>query len=177
MNPGPGWREQGCMTDRMVGPPLSKFASVKIQLLHKYLKFIQLCHLGQVTLTSLNLGFPIHEMGELIPNTDLFVSSVTQSCPTLCNPMDCSTPGLPVLHQLLELTQTHVHSVSGVIQPSHPLSSSCLWSFPESGSFPMSQVFASGGQRIGGSASASVLPINIQGAEGVGCEAGEMDSG
>ena len=109
------------MTDRMVGPPLSKFASVKIQLLHKYLKFIQLCHLGQVTLTSLNLGFPIHEMGELIPNTDLFVSSVTQSCPTLCNPMDCSTPGLPVLHQLLELSQTHVHQVGDATQPSHPL--------------------------------------------------------
>ena len=48
-------------------------------------------------------------------------SSVTQSCPTLCNPMDCSTPGFPVHHQLLELTQTHVHSVSDAIQPSHPL--------------------------------------------------------
>ena len=50
-------------------------------------------------------------------------SSVAQSCPTLCNPMDSSTPGLPVYHQLLEFTQTHVHSVSDVIQPSHPLSS------------------------------------------------------
>ena len=49
-------------------------------------------------------------------------SSVAQSCPTLCNPMDCSTPGLPVHHQLLELTQTHVHRVSDAIQPSHPLS-------------------------------------------------------
>ena len=127
------------MTDRMVGPPLSKFASVKIQLLHKYLKFIQLCHLGQVTLTSLNLGFPIHEMGELIPNTDLFVSSVTQSCPTLCNPMDCSTPGLPVLHQLLELSQTHVHQVGDAMQLFHPLSPSPPPSiFPASGSFPRS---------------------------------------
>ena len=111
------------MTDRMVGPPSSKFASVKIQLLHKYLKFTQLCHLGQVTLTSLNLGFPIHEMGALIPTTDLSVSSVAQSCPTLCNPMDCSTPGLPVHHKLLELAQTHVHWVGDAIQPSHPLSS------------------------------------------------------
>ena len=50
-------------------------------------------------------------------------SSVAQSCPTLCNPMDCSTPGLPVHHQLLEFTQTHVHLVSDAIQPSHPLSS------------------------------------------------------
>ena len=50
-------------------------------------------------------------------------SSVTQSCPTLCNPMDCKTPGLPVYHQLPEFTQTHVHWVSDAIQPSHPLSS------------------------------------------------------
>ena len=50
-------------------------------------------------------------------------SSVTQSCPTLCHPMNHSTPGLPVHHQLLESTQTHVHRVSDAIQPSHPLSS------------------------------------------------------
>jgi len=53
-------------------------------------------------------------------------SSVTQSCLTLCNPVDCSTPGLAVLHQLLELGQTHVHRVGDSIQPSHPLSSSLL---------------------------------------------------
>ena len=50
-------------------------------------------------------------------------SSVTQSCPTLCDPMNRSTPGLPVHHQLLEFTQTHVHRVDDAIQPSHPLSS------------------------------------------------------
>ena len=50
-------------------------------------------------------------------------SSVTQSCPTLCDPMNRSTPGLPVHHQLLEFTQTHVHQISDAIQPSHPLSS------------------------------------------------------
>ena len=50
-------------------------------------------------------------------------SSVAQSCPTLCNPMNRSTTGLPVHHQLLEFTQTHVHPVSDAIQPSHPLSS------------------------------------------------------
>ena len=50
-------------------------------------------------------------------------SSVAQSCPTLCDPMNRSTPGLPVHHKLLEFTQTHVHRVSDTIQPSHPLSS------------------------------------------------------
>ena len=50
-------------------------------------------------------------------------SSVSQSCPTLCNSMDCSTSGFPVHHQLLEVTQTHVHQVCDAIQPSHPLSS------------------------------------------------------
>ena len=53
-------------------------------------------------------------------------SSVTQSCPTLCNPMNPSTPGLPVHHQLPEFTQTHVHQVSNAIQPSHPLSTLLL---------------------------------------------------
>ena len=50
-------------------------------------------------------------------------SSVTQTCPTLCDPMNHSTPGLPIHHQLPEFTETHVHRVSDAIQPSHPLSS------------------------------------------------------
>ena len=50
-------------------------------------------------------------------------SSVAQLCPTLCDPMNCSTPDLPVHHKLLEFTQTHVHRVGDAIQPSHPLSS------------------------------------------------------
>ena len=49
------------------------------------------------------------------------ISSVAQLCPTLCDPMDCSTPGLPVHHQLPEFTQTHIHWVSDAIKPSHPL--------------------------------------------------------
>ena len=53
------------------------------------------------------------------------VSSVSQLCLTLCNPMDCSTPGSPAHHQLTELTQTHVHRVGDAIQPSHPLLSPC----------------------------------------------------
>ena len=56
-------------------------------------------------------------------------SSVAQLCPTLCDPMDCSTPGLPVHHQLLEFTQTHAHWVGDDIQPSHPLSSPSLPTF------------------------------------------------
>ena len=90
-------------------------------------------------------------------------SSVSQSCPTLCNPMNHSMPGFPVQHQLPELTQTHVH---WMVMPSNHLSlcSSLLLlqSFPASGSFQMSQFFVSGGQNIGDSASASVLPMNIQ---------------
>ena len=91
-------------------------------------------------------------------------SSVTQSCSTLCDPMDCSMPGLPVHHQLPELTQTHVHCVGDAIQPSHPVVpfSFCLQAFPASGSFQRSKLFTSGGQSIGVSASASVLPMNIQ---------------
>ena len=86
-------------------------------------------------------------------------SSVAQSCPTLCDPMNHSMPGLPVHHQLLESTQTHVPRVdSSSVVPF----SSCPQSFPASGSFPMSQLFASVGQSIGVSASTSVLPMNTQ---------------
>ena len=88
---------------------------------------------------------------------------VVQSCLTLCDPMDCSTPGLPVHYQLLEFTQIHFHRVGDAIQPSHPvIPFSCLQSFPASWSFPVSQFFTSGGQSIRVSASASVLPMNIQ---------------
>ena len=91
-------------------------------------------------------------------------SSVAQSCPTLSDPMNCSTTGLPVHHQLLEFTQTHVHPVGDVIQPSHPVIpfSTCPQSLPASESFPMSQLFAWDGQSTGVSASASFLPKNTQ---------------
>ena len=95
----------------------------------------------------------------------LFNHSVVSA---LCNPMDCSRPDSPVRHHLLELTQTHVHQVGDAIQPSHSLSSPSppsfnvsLQSFPNQ-SFPMSQFFTLRGQSIGVSASASVLPMNIQ---------------
>ena len=78
-------------------------------------------------------------------------------------PHDCSTPGFPVLHHLLEFARTHVCWVSDAIQPSHPVIpfSSCLQSFPASGSFPMCWLFTSGGQSIGALTSASVLPMDI----------------
>ena len=93
------------------------------------------------------------------------IRSVAQSCPTLCDPMNRSTPSLPVHHQLPEFTRTHVHRVGDAIQPSHPLSSP----FPpapnpsQHQSFPMSQLFAWGGQSTGVSALASFLPKNSQG--------------
>ena len=86
---------------------------------------------------------------------------------TLGNSLDCSMPSLSVPHYLPKFAQTHVHWVGDAIQPSHhlPCPRSFLQSFSASGSFPMSQFFASGGQSIGASASASasVLPMNIQG--------------
>ena len=72
----------------------------------------------------------------------------SQSCPTLCDPTDCSTPGFSVLHYLLDFAQIHVHWVGDAIQPSHPL-------------LPSSS-FASSGQNIEYFASAFILPMNIQ---------------
>jgi len=93
-------------------------------------------------------------------------SSVAQSCRTLCDPMNCSTPGLAVHHhQLPEPTKTHVHwvrwchlTISSSVVPfsSHPQS------FPASGSFQKSQLFTSGGQSTGVSTTTSVLPMNTQ---------------
>ena len=86
------------------------------------------------------------------------------SCPTLCNPKDCSTPGFPVHHQLLEFIQTHVYWVSDAIQPSHLLSLSppAFNLSQHQGLFQMSQIFTSGGQSMGVPTSASVLPVKIQ---------------
>ena len=92
--------------------------------------------------------------------------SVSHSCTNLCNPMDYSMPGFYVLHNLLEFAQTHV-PVSQWCHPTISSSvapfSSCLQSFPASGSFPMSQLFASYGLSIDASALVSVLPVNVQG--------------
>ena len=86
--------------------------------------------------------------------------SVPQSCPTLCDPMNCSTPGFPILHciswSLLKLTSIELLMPSNHLVLFHLL-------LPSIRSFPMSWLFTSGGQSIGASASASVLPMNIQG--------------
>ena len=85
-------------------------------------------------------------------------SSVAQSYLTLCNPMDYSTPGFPVCHNVPEFAQTHFHWVDDVIQPFHSLS--FLHSWPASESLPMSPFFSSSGHSVGPSASKSVLPMN-----------------
>ena len=78
--------------------------------------------------------------------------------------MDCSMPGFLVRQQLLEFTQSHVHRIGDAIQLSHPLSSPSppTFNLSQHQTLPMSQLFASSGQSIGASASASVLPMNIQ---------------
>ena len=88
--------------------------------------------------------------------------SVTKLCLTVYNLMDCSMPGFPVLHYLPEFAQIHVHWVSVTISSSASSFSFCLQFFPTSASFTMSQILTPGGQSIGVSALASVLPMNIQ---------------
>ena len=93
-------------------------------------------------------------------------SSVAQSCLTLCDPMNCSTPGLPVHHHLLEFTQTHVHRDRDAIQPSHPRSSPSPPTHKPSQhqrSFPMSQLFSWGGQSTATSTLTSFFPKKSQG--------------
>ena len=101
---------------------------------------------------------------EISPKKSVQFSSVTQSCLTLCNPMNHSMPGLPFHHQLPEFTQTHVHRVGEAIHPSHPLASP----FPPAPIPSSIRVFSNEstlrmrGPSIGVSASASVLPMNTQ---------------
>ena len=122
--------------------------------------------LSKTTIILLTV-FPIKVYEKVTNNKSILqFSSVAQSCPTLCDPMNRSTPGFPVHRQLLEFTQTHVHQVSDAIQPSHPLSSTSPTApnpSPASESFPMSQLFAWGGQSTGVPALASFLPKKSQG--------------
>ena len=99
-------------------------------------------------------------------NPVVMFSSVAQSCLTVCDPMDCSTPGLPVHHQIPELAQTQVRWVSDAIQPSHPLSSPSLPAFSLSQHQGLFQWVSSSHQEaksIEVSALASVLPMNTPG--------------
>ena len=96
--------------------------------------------------------------------TKTLCCSVAKSCPTLCDSMDTSMPGSSVFHHFPEFAQIHVHWISDAITfSSFAPFSSCSQSFPASQSFLMSWLIASGGRSIRASASASVLPMNIQG--------------
>ena len=88
--------------------------------------------------------------------------SVTQLCPTLWDLTECNTPSFPILYYLSNFALTHVLWVSDAIQQSHSLSHPLSCPNQHQGLFPISQLFASGGQSIGASTSASVLPMNIQ---------------
>ena len=108
-------------------------------------------------------GGPFKNFHTQIKVLSLF-SSVIQSYPTLCDPMDCSTQ-VPVHHQLPELAQTQVHRVGDAIQPSHPLLSLSPPAFNLSQQWGLFQRVSSShqvGQSVGVSALASVLPMNIQ---------------
>ena len=114
-------------------------------------------------------GFPVHASPQVSLTRSLLsrsagrnqFSSAAQSCPTLCDPMDCSTPGLPVHHHLPEFAQTHVHGVGDVIQPPHPQSSPSPPTFNLALHQGLFQGISSSHQ-VAVSASASVLPMNIQ---------------
>ena len=92
----------------------------------------------------------------------LFCCSISPLCPTLCDPMDCSTPGSPVLHYLLSLLK--FMSIESVMPSNHLASvvpfSSCLQSFPASGAFLMNRLFTSGGQSIGSSLNVDVSQLS-----------------
>ena len=87
----------------------------------RFFELIQLC--CTLELMEAYCSFTSESREKMHTFCSLQLSSVAQLCPTLCNPMNRSTPGLPVHHQLPESTQTHVHCVSNAYQPSHPLSS------------------------------------------------------
>ena len=107
------------------------------------------------------------EVSTLWPVSYCCCHSIAQLCPTACEPMDLSMPGLPCPHHLLEFAQIHIHRVSDAIQPSHPLLLSSPFAFKRNASFPSIRVFSSDSAigircpKIG--ASASVLPMSIQG--------------
>ena len=102
-----------------------------------------------------------------------FVSLLLCSrCVRLCDPVDCSTPGFPVLHCLPEFAQIHVHWFNDGMSSSVIPFSSCPQSFPASGAFPVNRLFAPGGQSTGASASASVVPLNIR----TGCKSSMQSS-
>ena len=134
---------------------MNHWVLVKMQILH--------FRPGRILRSCISNKFP-SDVDAAIPGNTLQFITVPPSRPALCNPMDCSMPGFPVHHQLPELAQ--LMSIESVMPSNHLILcipfSSCLQSFPASGSFETSQLFASRRQSIGVSASAPVLPVNIQ---------------
>ena len=115
-----------------------KYCSVQNSSCFKYICAISILSDGKLA-QSLNISFQKVHLKNTFYRSHLLIislvqfSSVTQSCPTLCDPMNCSTPGLHVHHQLLEFTQTHVHQVDDAVQTSYPLL------FPSLVTFSLSQ--------------------------------------
>ena len=145
---------------KLIGPKWSQVCSFLLQFGHTGSAHFWLTSFVGSTFSLNGHCFPLYFLTGFVQ-----FNSVAQSFLTLCDPMNCSTPGLAVHHQLLESTQTHVHQVSDAIQQSHPLSSLSLPALNLSqhlGSFQLSQLFASGAQSIGVSASTSVPPMNTQ---------------
>ena len=123
----------------------------------------QLPHIG-VPLAFIRVSYSLYCVTSIFLRLlSVQFSSVAQSCPTLCDPMTCSTPSLPVHHQLLESTQTHVHCVCDAIQPSHPLSSPSPPALnPSIRVFSSESALCIRWPSIGVSASTSVLPMHTQ---------------
>ena len=118
-----------------------------------------------INMKGKTINLPEENTREYLQDLRRTFSSVAQSCPTLCDPMNCSMPGLPVHHQLPESTQTHVHWVGDAIQPSHPLSSPCppaLNLSQHQGLFKWVSSSHQVAKVLGVSTSTSVLPMNTQ---------------
>ena len=164
---GNGWLQRTWAWKR--GPPKKK--QTRLYFVNNPTSILFTLNIPVISLQDFLL---IKEDSTRLGNITVQFSHWTQSCSTLCDPVDCSTPGLPVHHPAptacsnscwasddwcCQSSSWWCHST--ILSSVAPFSS-CLQSFPASGSFAMNQFFTSDGQRIGVSASASVLPMNIQ---------------
>ena len=118
------------MTEKGLRLPMDKFKSshcstglVNLWILFNFKIFLFSIDVNSIQIITVLYYSTLPAQLKIYTYPSDLIRSVAQSCPTLCNAMNCSMPGLPVHHQLLEFTQTHVHRVSDAIQPSHPLSS------------------------------------------------------
>ena len=150
---------------------INKFESGLHQILHLNLSYLrEVLSLQQLIVKQSEIAKFLRIIGSRQTPSSLFSissvqsSSVTQLCPTLCDPMGCSVPGFPVHHQPLELAQTPVYQVGDTIQPSHPLSSPSPPAFNLSQHQGLFQRVSSSHQvaKVLVSASTSILPMNIK---------------